>query len=295
MGFETLIGNESIKQLLQQSVENKRILHSYLFLGQVGIGKALFAKEFAKQILCTQEGNKPCNNCKSCIEFDNFNNPDFYEIKPEDGTIKIETIRLMQTKIIEKPIISQRKVYIIEDADNMTKEAQNCLLKTLEEPPEYITMILTASNESVLLNTIKSRCAKIYFQEIERNTLKEYLQNELGFNDISEEMLDLFEGSISKAIRIRELDETLKQVEKICKNIEQLNLLDVLGKADCLYKNKENIFEILDYMNVIFFKKAKQNARYIKYIKEIEKTKKNINLNANFDMCIDSLLFNLCQ
>ena len=295
MGFEKLIGNEEIKQLLEQTIENEKILHSYLFIGQAGIGKSLFAKEFAKKILCVNANTKQCNSCKSCLEFDNNNNPDFYEIKPEEGTIKIEPIRLMQTKIMEKPIISQRKVYIIQDCDTMTKEAQNCLLKTLEEPPEYITIILTASNESILLNTIKSRCTKIYFKEIEKNILKSYLQNELGYTDLSDEMLDLFEGSIEKAIKMQELKEVLKQVESICDNIEQLNLLDVLKKADCLYKNKDIIFEILDYMNVLFSKKMKQNSKYIQYISEIEKTKKKITSNSNFDMCIDYLLFNLCE
>ena len=111
-------------------------------------GKYEIAKEWAKMILCDNNG---CNGCKSCLEFEGENHPDFYVIDEKDETIKIEKIREMQSKILEKPIISQRKVYIIRNAENMTKEAQNCLLKTLEEPPEYAVIILTTSNESRIL------------------------------------------------------------------------------------------------------------------------------------------------
>ncbi len=97
MGFENILGNEKAKELLNKTISSNNILHSYLFLGPDGIGKSLFAKEFAKMILC--EGNeKACNKCKSCLEFDNRNNPDFMLIENEEKTIKIEQIRYMRTK-----------------------------------------------------------------------------------------------------------------------------------------------------------------------------------------------------
>lgn len=119
-------------------------------------------------ILCQGESIKPCNKCKSCVELEANNNPDLIEIEKIDGSIKIEKIRELQEKILEKPIISNKKVYIIKDADYMTLEAGNCLLKTLEEPPSFITIIMTGSNESMFLNTIKSRCMKISFNKIRR-------------------------------------------------------------------------------------------------------------------------------
>ena len=138
--FEELIGNQKVKETLIKSIISNRISHSYMFLGIEGIGKALFAKEFAKAILCLKEGEY-CDNCKSCIEFSTDNNPDYVYIEPEETKIKIDQIRNMQLKVAEKPIISNKKVYIINDAETMTPEAQNCLLKTLEEPPEYVTII----------------------------------------------------------------------------------------------------------------------------------------------------------
>ena len=107
------------------------------------------------------------DSCESCIKWDSNNHPDFLQIEPENNTIKIEQIRNMQEEISVKPIASNKKVFLIVNSDCMTKESQNCLLKTLEEPPEYATIILTTSNESKLLNTIKSRCMKIPFQKIE--------------------------------------------------------------------------------------------------------------------------------
>ena len=163
--FQGILGNDKIKKELINSVNLNKYSHSYLFLGISGIGKKLIAREFAKMILCESE-EKYCGKCKSCIEFDTNNNPDFQEIEPDGNNVKIEQIREMQKKIVEQPIISNKKVYIIDDADLMTREAQNCLLKTLEEPPEFANIILIGSNESNFLSTIKSRCTTIKFGEI---------------------------------------------------------------------------------------------------------------------------------
>lgn len=294
MAFENLIGNEAIKDLLLNMVEQKKVTHSYLFLGPSGIGKTLFAKEFAKQILCLSK-EKPCKGCKSCIQFEEKNQPDFIFIEPEDGTIKIEKIRQMQAKILEKPIISSKKVYIIKDADAMTQEAQNCLLKTLEEPPSFITMILVAANESLLLNTIRSRCMKVLFHKIEEEPLKKYLQEHHMMEKIIKERLKACDGSIEKAIQIEEKKEIYDEIQKIFSNVEQYTLLDVKDKLDCLYKNKDSIYDLLDYINVILLQKAITNTKYIGYIEMIEKIKKNLKSNSNYDMSIDKLLYKIWE
>ena len=292
MNFSQIIGNEPIKQLLTKTIKNKTNIHSYLFIGQEGIGKSLFAKEFAKALLCLEE-EKPCNKCKACIEFETSNNPDYNEITTEENSIKIEQIRLMQSKVAEKPIISNKKIYIINDSEKMTKEAQNCLLKTLEEPPEYITIILITSNESMILNTVKSRCTKINFNPIEDNILKQYLEEKQGFQNITENMLKAYSGSIKKAIEINNKKEIYTELDKYFYNIENYQIVDVLNKIECLYKNKENIQEMLEYINTILIEKAKTNTKYIEYINQIEKTKQKIKLNANYDMTIDNLLLNI--
>jgi len=106
LAFENIIGNNKNKKTLTNIIEKNTIVHSYLFSGKIGIGKEIFAKEFAKMILCQSNEKKPCNTCKSCIEFDSNNNPDFHIIKPDGNSIKIEQIRLLQNKAYEKPIFA---------------------------------------------------------------------------------------------------------------------------------------------------------------------------------------------
>lgn len=295
MSFNELIGNEKIKQNLIKILENNTISHSYMFIGTKGIGKKLFAKEFAKGILCNNSEKKPCEACKSCIEFVNSNNPDYYEIGLDDGenSIKIDTIRQMQKRVQELPIVSARKVYIIDDSEYMTKDAQNCLLKTLEEPPSFVTIILIVSNENMILNTIKSRCLKIYFNNLSEDELKKYINNNLNIQDFSENMLEACCGSIGKALQIHKSREDYSELDKIFNNIENYTLTDVISNMDTLYKNKDDIQEILGYLNTIFIRKAKEDIKYIDCIKYIEETKRDLNLNCNYDMCIDKLLFKI--
>ena len=294
MNFNELIGNEKIKHNLIKTLNNKTVSHSYMFIGTKGVGKKIFAKEFAKGILCINEENKLCSNCKSCLEFVNNNNPDYYEIglQDDENSIKIETIRQMQKRIQELPIVSSRKVYIIDDSEYMTKDAQNCLLKTLEEPPEFVTIILIVSNENKILNTIKSRCLKIYFNDLSEEELKKYISENLEKDKFSENMLKACGGSIGKAKQICENKELYDNLS-VFNNIENYSLLDVMPKLEFLYKSKDDIQDILEYLNTIFIEKAKQNIRCVDYIKYIEETKTNINANCNYDMCIDKLIFKI--
>jgi len=294
--FEDIIGNQKTKEILRKSIILNRISHSYMFLGQVGIGKKLFSKELAKAILCLDntklEIGSYCNKCKSCIEFDSNNNPDFICIEPEESKIKIEQIRNMQLKVSEKPIISQNKIYIINDADTMTKEAQNCLLKTLEEPPEYVTIILIGKNEENFLTTIRSRCTKLHFDKITNEELKEYLERN-NLLDISEELLEMADGSLKKAIEINENKESYYSLKNIMNNIDKCDIIEILNLASELYKSKETIYSILENINIIALKKARDNSKFSGCIKVVEETKKRLNANSNYDMCIDNLLFDM--
>jgi len=199
----------------------------------------------------------------------------------------------MQKKIQELPIVSNKKVYIIDDSEYLTKDAQNCLLKTLEEPPEFVTIILIVSNENKILNTIKSRCLKIYFNNLSDEELKDYIKENLIVNDFSDNMLKACGGSIGKVKEICENKELYDSIDYIFNDIERYKLLDAVSKLELLYKNKDEIYNILEYLNTIFIGKAKQNIKYINYITYVEETKRDISLNCNYDMCIDKLLFNI--
>ena len=199
----------------------------------------------------------------------------------------------MQKRVQELPIVSDRKVYIIDDSQFMTKDAQNCLLKTLEEPPKFVTIILIVSNENLILNTIKSRCLKLYFNNLSDEELKKYINENLNISDFSDNMLKACGGSIGKAKEIYENREIYLELDTVFNNIENYTLTDVITKLDILYKSKDKIQDILEYLNTLFIKKAKDNIKYIDYIKYIEETKRTINSNCNYDMCIDKLIFEI--
>ena len=295
MSFDNIFGNDKIKKLLETSIKSNNLVHSYMFVGSSGIGKKLFATEFAKVILC-ESNDDACNSCSSCVKFNSGNHPDLAVIDTDDGkNIKIDQVRNLQEQIAEKPIISNKKVYIINNSDLMTTEAQNCLLKTLEEPPEYAVIILVLSNESKLLTTIKSRCTKISFKNLSKSDLNNYARlNNIQFN---ENMLDICDGSISKLLSLEKNSELYNNIDITISDLALKDIVDVWNEAEFLYKSKENINDALDYFNIVFLKKLKitNEPKYINAVNIVETTKKRLNSNANYDMCIDNLLLKIWE
>lgn len=283
LSFNNLIGNDRVKEVLENIVKKQNILHSYMFVGKDGIGKMLFAKEFANMIFDTND-----------IE----NNPDLSIIESEDGkSIKIEQIRNLQQRIIEKPVKYVKKIYIINDSDLMTKEAQNCLLKTLEEPPEYVILILITTSEDKILTTIKSRCVKINFEKIDDEEIRKYIEDKYNEYNLSANMIRLCDGSIGKAISLLNQKELYEQIENIVNSIENKDIIDVWNEADVLYKSKDEIINLLDYMNIIIYNKIckEQNTKYLNCVNIVEEAKTCLNANANYDMTIDIFLLKMWE
>lgn len=293
--FDKIIGNNENKKILENMVKKQNIPHSYIFSGIPGIGKFLFAKEFAKAILCRNETIKPCNSCIACTSFDNSNNPDCIIIDEGTDSIKTEQIKELTKSVLEKPIESYKKIYIINNSENMTKEAQNSLLKTLEEPPGYIVILLITSNENILLNTIKSRCMKLMFQPLSNNEIFEYFKR--NDEQIDEGMLDIFEGSIEKAFEVKDKKEIYEKINSEFANIEAKNEIQIMSLKEEFSQHKDEIYSLLDYINIIFYKKLIKNKEKIlnfqECIKSVEETKARLKRNANFDMTIDFLLFSI--
>lgn len=276
--FDKLVGNEEIKKLLKEALETNNVSHSYMFSGISGIGKKLFAIEFAKEIMCLE--NHECNNtCDSCIKFNAESNPDFSIVIPDGNSIKVNQIRSLQEDIAKKPIISNKKVYIIENADLMSEESQNCLLKTLEEPPEYANIILIVSNESRMLPTIKSRCVILKFSKINNQDLLKSASN------LTEEQVELLDGSFEKLPELEAKTEEYESVKRIVDTLKNKELVDVLNNSDVLYNGKDVIGELLDFLNIVFMKNG-----LIEPIEIVEKTKTKLKYNNNYEMCIDNLL-----
>ena len=293
MKFENIIGNEKVKKYLNRELENNTVLHSYIFSGVESIGKMLFAKEFAKYILCLEKKDDTCS-CKSCLCFKSENHPDFEIINQNGETIKIEQIRTLTNKIIEKPIISEKKIYIINDAEKMTKEAQNCLLKTLEEPPEFATIILITSNVNLLLNTVVSRCINIAFEKIPDDILKKYCIENLGYANLDNTTLESFNGSIGKAIEYKENQVEYNLIEKFINNLNQITVVDLLNELKPIY-NKEKINNYLNYMTTCIYEKTKENKRYLNCVKYVTEAISKIKANGNLDMNLDMLLIKIWE
>lgn len=281
--FENIIGNDNVKESLIKAVNSNTVSHSYLFTGKSGIGKKIFAKELAKKVMCLGK-----DNCESCIKFNANSNPDFQIIIPDGKAIRIDQIRNLQSKIVEKPIISNKKVYIIDNADTMTEESQNCLLKTLEEPPEYAMIILIASNENRILQTIKSRCIIIKFEDLTDRQISNFLHLD------NKELVKLCGGSLENAAKIEENKDIYIRLKQMTDDLQKGSLIDALSN-NILYSLKDNILEMLDYLNVIFFEKSKENIKASKAISIIEKTKEKLIANNNFDMSIDYMIIHIWE
>ena len=301
MNFNEIIGNNKIKQDLQDIIDNNTISHSYMFVGIDGIGKKLIAKEFARKILCLNKQNQNCATCDSCIKFNSGNNPDFLEIFPDGNSIKIAQMREMQEKVYQKPIVSDKKVFIIDQVEKMTEEAQNSLLKTLEEPPEYMVIILITSNENKLLNTVKSRCIRINFTGLSKQDITKYAGAH-QINIASQNLLEMCGGSIGKLEKINENIDDYNSLELATNKLIDGKLKNVVEEMNCfniLYESKEIIQDLLDYMTVLIYlhisKEKDYRQKFLNTIKLIEETKQRLNSNTNYDMSIDNLLFKIWE
>jgi DNA polymerase III subunit delta' len=194
MGFDGIVGHGKQKEMLLSALTSERLPHAFLFSGQEGIGKKRTAREFAKYILC--DDHSACGTCRPCSKIDRGSHPDVLIIENNDS-IGIEQSRTIGKEISEYPYESDRRVILIDGVDTMTHEAANALLKTLEEPPPYNVFFLITSSERDVPLTIRSRCAKINFSPLPRESLKQYFLKKGCMDEDKAELLSrISEGSI---------------------------------------------------------------------------------------------------
>ena len=271
--FEDILGNDDVKKYLTNCIENKNFSHSYIFSGIKGIGKYTFAKDFAK-----------------CILEDSMMQ-DYYELGPDGKSIKVAQIRELQNVINIKPTFSKKSVYIIDDADLMTIEAQNSLLKILEEPPEYAVIILIVHNERSILSTVKSRCVNIKFSKLSDKDIKEYfLKNDLNFEDKNINVFKVLDGSLNNIDFIRDDYDELLKLTVFVTNLKKNKVINFFQDASVFYDNHDKIIRLLEYLNILLFENS-----YFQLIEIVEKTKNKILMNNNFEMCIDYMILNFIE
>jgi len=210
MSFKNIQGQDKPIQRLQGLISRKQLVGSYLFIGPEGIGKKMSAIASAKALNCQKETVEACNTCASCLKIDKSGHPDMHLIEAGSDLIKIEYIRQFQRDISLRPYEGRVKVFIIDNAHNLTAEAANALLKVLEEPPKDSLIILISAKPALLFKTIISRCQIIKFHILERATLEEILRRDYALDDNSAHFAAYFsEGRIGYALKLKEAENLL--------------------------------------------------------------------------------------
>lgn len=323
-GFEQIIGHESIIQHLQNAISSQKVSHAYIFHGEAGMGKKLLAAAFAKTLQCEEGGILPCGRCRSCMQADSGNHPDIIRVTHEKVSIGVDDIRLQVNADIQvKPYDSKYKVYIIEDGDKLTEAAQNALLKTMEEPPEYAVILLLVSNITALLPTILSRCVQLNLKPVDKAAIKEYLMLRHQIPDYKAEMAAAFSGgNVGKAVKYASSEEFEKMkddVLHILKYIDEMELHEVISGLKLLTANKPVIEDYIDlmilwYRDVVMYKATmdpdlllyREERSFInhqanirsydnieKIINAMEKAKIRLRANVNFDIAIELMLLTI--
>ena len=182
MALSRVRGQDQVARMFSGILAKDRLAHAYLFLGPSGVGKATFARELAKAILCPKAGHDACDSCPACHRFDAGRHGDFHLVQPEAGkrAVSINDVRTLESAVALRAVEGGHKVFVIEDADRMTVEASNAFLKTLEEPPPKSLLILIVESLDAMLDTIVSRCHVVRFRPIANPLVAEMLREEHG-------------------------------------------------------------------------------------------------------------------
>jgi DNA polymerase-3 subunit delta' len=255
MRLTEIIGNSRAKTLLNIALTEKRVVHAYLFYGPAGIGKTTFARALAAALLCGKGGTDACGQCSVCRRVDEGKFPDFFVVEPVGNSIKIEQVRNLQRKAQFKPYEAKLKVYLIDQAEHMTNEAANCLLKILEDPPIDTIFLLTAVNLYNLLPTIISRCQLISMTRASRDEINNLLLDIMVDKDAAALIAALADGLPGKARKMAESGKALEIRQEVFNLVEKLavgNVNEILILAEEMEKKKEVLPDILDQLLIWF-------------------------------------------
>lgn len=245
MSFKDIKGQDKPIRILKEYIRNSHLTGSYLFTGEEGIGKKLAAKTLAKAVNCESKGLDSCDKCATCLKIDKESHPDIYSINAQDSdSIKIERIRQMQKEINLKSYEGKKKVFIIDNAHDLTPDAENALLKILEEPPPESLIILVSAKPALLFKTIISRCKTIKFYPLKKTELEGALQNDYSLDANLAHFLAYFcEGRLGHALSLKDKD-ILKERDRIINEL-------VLSEGPGLGVSLEKRDNMRGYLNIL--------------------------------------------
>jgi len=315
--FEDIIGNDQLIKSLKNSIAKQTVTHAYIFDGDSGMGKSLIAKTFAKALICSGQ-QRPCGVCSSCGAFDNNNHPDVMYIKRAKSTIGVDVIRDEITKTIDiKPYYGGHKIIIVDDANSMTPQAQNAILKTLENPPLYAVIIFLSTNINDFLPTILSRAIVFKLKPLSKADIKYYLQK--NGMDVDDFYLAYASGNIGRLNKLLSDEEFISFRDEIIDfliNLENQDINGVFANYKLIenYKDKKNdlfgimaLFyrdaialsqsgNILQKDKVVLLTKYAKNhssTQLIKKLYAVKNAEDALRQNANFQLTMEVMMLNI--
>ena len=285
--FKDVVGHKNIIKYISSAVQADAVSHAYILNGERGSGKRLLANLFAMSLQCQNraEDGEACGKCQSCKQAQSGNQPDIIKVTHEKpNTISVDDIRTqVNNDIVIKPYSSKYKIYIIPEADLMSAQAQNALLKTIEEPPEYAVIMLLTENAEALLPTIRSRCVMMKLRNIKDQLVKKYLIVHL-LRNIDE-------------MNVSELMDAVKKCMTYKMEInDYLDMIAIWYRDVLIYKATKNVDRVVfsDQLRYIKARASKSSYEGIeKILDAIEKAKARLKANVNFELTMELLLLTI--
>ena len=324
-GFSEILGHEQIIEHLQNAIQMKKVSHAYILDGEEGAGKKMLARAFAQTLQCEQGGTEPCGTCHSCKQALSGNQPDIIWVSHEKpASIGVEDIREQLCGDIQiKPYSSPYKIYIVDEAEKMTVQAQNALLKTIEEPPAYGVILLLTTNADAFLPTILSRCVTLKLRPVKQEQIRNYLMEELHVPDYQADICAAFaRGNVGKAKRLAESDQFGELKDHVIHLVRHLGDMEVYELTEAVRKASDYKADINDYLDllalwyrdVLLFKATRQIEGLVfadeintisaqaskssyegleQILKALEKAKVRLKANVNFELTMELLMLTI--
>ncbi|MBQ8184556.1 MAG: DNA polymerase III subunit delta [Lachnospiraceae bacterium] len=323
--FADIIGHEQIIGHLQNAIALNKVSHAYILEGEEGMGKNLIAAAFAETLQCSRGGTEPCMECQSCRQAATGNQPDIIRVIHEKpGSIGVEDIReQLCGDMMIKPYSSPYKVYIVDEAEKMTVQAQNALLKTIEEPPAYGVILLLTTNSGMFLPTIISRCVTLKLKPLRDKQVRAYLMEKKQIPDYQAEICAAFaRGNLGKACNLA-MSENFSRIKehalRLVKYAKEMDLYEVIDSVKAVSEFKLDIQDYLDllmvwYRDVLMFKATRHADSLIfsdeiqdisvaasqssyegleSILKALETARVRLNANVNFDLTMELLFLTI--
>lgn len=320
-GFRDIIGHKREIEHLEKAISTGKVSHAYIFSGEKGTGKLTLANAFAMALQCTGEGEKPCGTCHSCHQAASGNHPDIIHITHEKpNSIGVDDVRDQLVGDVQiRPYNGKYKIYIMPDAEKMTVQAQNAILKTIEEPPEYAVIILLTDNEQGFLDTIRSRCVLMQLKPVPDEQVKKYLMEHVEIPDYQADICAAFaQGNIGKAERLatsEDFNAIKASAMKLIRKAGTMSISDIIEYVKEVQDYKISIQDYLDilalwYRDMVYFKATKdvngiifqdelrtirETVKLCSYegveevMQAIETAKTRLAANVNFDLTMELL------